>query len=91
MMRPVSKGSLGADAVVGILEDSNMGTHIERHKPDPSLVLESNQEAEIVKPLNARVALRYQCMAWVELLEVSASCVSECRDTAVNPLVWGDF
>jgi hypothetical protein len=91
MMTPVSKGILPIDAIVGVLEDPNAGMQIEQYKPEHSLGLEPNREAKPVKPLNARVVLRYQCRARVEPLQDLASCASGCRDTAMDFLVQGDF
>lgn len=90
-MRPVSKGSLGTDAIVGVLEDANIGTPIEIGKPERSTVPESNQKEAVGKPLNTRLILRYQCRAWVEPLEDFAGCVSKCQDTATESPVCGDF
>jgi hypothetical protein len=91
MMRPLSIGSLGTDAIVGVLEDPNMGTPIEQHKLEHSADRESNQEVEVAKPPNTTVVLRYQCRAWAEPLEGFAGGVSRYRDTAVNSIVQGEF
>jgi hypothetical protein len=91
MMRPISIGSLGTDAIVGVLEDPNMGTPIEQHKLEHSADRESNQEVEVAKPPNTTVVLRYQCRAWAEPLEGFAGGVSRYRDTAVNSIVQGEF